>query len=166
MKEETISYINRKHIDLLNKLYYSVLSSIKVMILNKKIIKENGYELFEDAWKELNNDFNNIVSNLIDSPYILMPFSIEEAKPEYPVQLLYSKNDKDIFKSLIISFMEIHDLRILIYKDGLFVKDKFPLNMNGNEFKINCTYLLKGKLLNIDLIQFIVSRFSYRTLQL
>ena len=146
----THNYINRSHLDVINKLYYGVLSQIKVMILNKKIIKETGYELFEMEWNDFKSDFNNLVKQLIETPFVLVPFNLEDSIVDFPNFLKIQKSDSDIFRSYLMTFMIIHDLRIGIYKDGFYIKNKFPISLCENELIVGNTYYLKGNLyLNI-----------------
>ena len=53
IKETDVSIIDPTHLEILNKIYYSFLTNIKLTIINKKYIKETGYEHFENEWKPI-----------------------------------------------------------------------------------------------------------------
>jgi hypothetical protein len=145
IKSNSNCYINRRHIDVINKLYYSVLSAIKVMTLNKKIIRETGYELFEQEWEEYSKSVDIVIKKLIDSPYILIPFNLEDSINDFPPFLKLYKTDSEIFKANLMAFMEIHDLRIGIYRDGETIKSKFPISLCEQDLIVGHKYYLKGK---------------------
>jgi hypothetical protein len=70
--------LENTHLDLLNKIYYSFLSNIKLLILNNKYIKEAGYELFEGEWNQFRKDIDSVINNLISRPYLLIPYNLED----------------------------------------------------------------------------------------
>ncbi len=113
------------------------------MILNKKVIKELGYELFENEWSIFKLDFSPLVKQLIESPYVLVPFNLEDSIQDFPDFLKIQKNDQEIFKSLLMSFMTIHDLRIFLYGEGESIAHHFPLALCEIDYILNNTYYLK-----------------------
>lgn len=66
------------HLDLLNKIYYSFLSNIKLLILNNKYIKEAGYELYESEWNNFRKDIATVINEITSRPYLLIPFNLED----------------------------------------------------------------------------------------
>ena len=104
------------HLDLLNKIYYSFLSNIKLLILNNKYIKEAGYELFEFEWNSFKKEIESISNDLISHPYLIIPFNLEDVVEDYPNLLKIQKNEIDIFKNYLMIFMSIFELRYLFVK--------------------------------------------------
>ena len=70
--------LENTHLDMLNKIFYSFLSNIKLLILSNKYIKEAGYEIFENEWIQFKKDFDGIVNNMISRPFLLIPFNLED----------------------------------------------------------------------------------------
>jgi len=66
------------HLDLLNKIYYSFLSNIKLLILNNKYIKEAGYELYETEWNNFRKDIGSVINEMTFRPFLLIPFNLED----------------------------------------------------------------------------------------
>lgn len=64
---------------------------------------------------------------------------------DYPKILRIQKTDVDMFKSNLIIFMTLHDLRSIIYRDDNLIKDNFPLNLGGLDIEIGKSYNLQGK---------------------
>jgi hypothetical protein len=147
------------HLDLLNKIYYSFLSNIKLLILNNKYIKEAGYELFEIEWNNFKKEIQSISNDLISHPYLIIPFNLEDVVEDYPNLLKIQKNEIDIFKNYLMIFMSIFELRYLfvkfrskILKKNESIKEKFPLNLGIKSLEIescfnisSMSYLLKAR---------------------
>lgn len=55
------------------------------------------------------------------------------------------KTEVDSFKSNLIIFMHLYDLRNRIYKEGEFIKNSFPLRLGGFELEIDQSYNLTSK---------------------
>jgi len=139
-------HILTHHLDNINKLYYSILSSIKLMILNKKLIRESGYEIFETEWSDYSsNDISILIKKIVDSPFCLIPFTMEDLIEDFPEYLKIQKSDIDFFKSLILNFFMINDMRIKIYKNDVCLKERFPLKLTEKDYLINSIYSLIGK---------------------
>ena len=76
IKEEGLSFVERGQLDIINKIYYSYLSNIKLIILNNKYIRETGFELFENELiilEERNQEINIELS--VDTVLFLFNFS-------------------------------------------------------------------------------------------
>jgi hypothetical protein len=78
IKTTRISYLERSHLDIINKIYYTYLSNIKLIILNNKYIRETGFEVFEQEWKHYATDLKETVDELISKPFLLIPFNLED----------------------------------------------------------------------------------------
>lgn len=101
------------HLEILNKIYYSFLSNIKLLILNNKYIKEAGYELFEIEWNSFTKEIDTVINVLISHPYLLIPFNLEDIVEDYPSILKIQMNEIDHFKNYLMIFMSIFELRYL-----------------------------------------------------
>ena len=78
LKKSKLNFVERNHLDIINKIYYSYLSNIKLMILNNKHIRSTGFELFENEWKNYNKDLTDEIEALISKPFLLIPFNLED----------------------------------------------------------------------------------------
>jgi hypothetical protein len=78
IKDEGLSFVERSQLDIINKIYYSYLSNIKLIILNNKYIRETGFELFENEWKVYKGDIFEVVEDLVSRPFLLIPFNLED----------------------------------------------------------------------------------------
>lgn len=78
IKDNGFSFTERHHLDIINKIYYTYLSNIKLIILNNKYIRETGFELFENEWKNYKIDITSIIEELISKPFLLIPFNLED----------------------------------------------------------------------------------------
>jgi hypothetical protein len=78
IKDEGQSFVERNQLDIINKIYYSYLSNIKLMILNNKYIRDTGFELFEVEWKNYKINIEGVVKDLISKPFLLIPFNLED----------------------------------------------------------------------------------------
>ena len=72
------SILDSNHIDFINKIYYTYISNIKMIILNNKYVRETGFELFENEWKNYSNDVNGVLKQLISKPFLIIPFNLED----------------------------------------------------------------------------------------
>lgn len=129
IKTTSFSYIEKNHIEKINKLYYLSLSNIKVMLQNNKMIRDKGYELFENQWNLYisSSDICNMTTKLVSTHHLLLPFNIEEIE-DFPLELQIPKNDLEVFSNRLIVFIMLYDIRIGIYKEGDFLKRDFLLN--------------------------------------
>ncbi len=78
IKEEGLSFVERGQLDIINKIYYSYLSNIKLIILNNKYIRETGFELFENEWKVYKSEIFGTIEDLVSKPFLLIPFNLED----------------------------------------------------------------------------------------
>jgi hypothetical protein len=78
IKDNGFSFVERSQMDIINKIYYSYLSNIKLIILNNKYIRETGFELFENEWRNYRAEISVVVEELISRPYVLIPFNLED----------------------------------------------------------------------------------------
>jgi hypothetical protein len=78
IKKSGVNFIDRNHQDIINKIYYSYLSNIKLIIINNKFIRETGFELFESEWKNYRQPLTVLVEELISKPFLLIPFNLED----------------------------------------------------------------------------------------
>lgn len=163
LKFNKISFIERSQLDIINKIYYTYLSNIKLIILNNKYIRETGFEIFEEEWKNYTSNLNETVDYLISRPYLLIPFNLEDSIEgknyltyfnfydinhnilDYPKILRIQKNELDNFKSNLINFMTLHDIRCSIYLTKDFIKSGFPLKLGGFELDLEQSYNLSSK---------------------
>lgn len=144
LKDSGVSYVERRHVDQISKIYYTYLSNIKLVILNNKFIRDTGYELFESEWKNYKNDLSLITDELIRKPFLLIPFNLEDTIEDYPKILRIHKTDSELFRSYLIIFMTLFDFRVGIYKDSDLIKAAFPLRLGGLNLEVNQKYRLKG----------------------
>lgn len=121
------------------------------MIINKKVIRDLGYELFEQEWNNYKQDITSTVQKIISTPYLLVPFNLEDTVLDFPIELKTQKGETDIFKSGIMTFMMLYDIRVGIYKDNMYLKDKFPLRLGETDLSLYKKYLMKGKYLSIKI---------------
>ncbi len=148
IRTSSFSYIEKYHIEKINKLYYLSLSNIKVMLQNSKMIRDKGYELFENQWNLYisNTDICNMTAKLISTHHLLLPFNIEEID-DFPLELQIPKNDIEVFSNRLIVFIMLFDIRVGIYKEGDFLRKKFPLKLGELELKTMKKYAIKGKII-------------------
>jgi hypothetical protein len=149
IKDNGFSFVERSQMDIINKIYYSYLSNIKLIILNNKYIRETGFELFENEWRSYRADISVVVEELISRPYVLIPFNLEdeiEGKKnnknylDYPRILRLQNTEVENFKSFLIIFMTLHDLRSKIYRSNDLVKLSFPLKLGGFDLELDQSY--------------------------
>ena len=69
--------IDKNHLNLFNKIYFTYVSGIKLNIMTNKTIKENGYDLLETEWLDYKKDFNSTINSIVSQPYLLIPFNLE-----------------------------------------------------------------------------------------
>lgn len=145
IKTTSFSYIEKNHIEKINKLYYLSLSNIKVMLQNNKMIRDKGYELFENQWNLYisSSDICNMTTKLVSTHHLLLPFNIEEIE-DFPLELQIPKNDLEVFSNRLIVFIMLYDIRIGIYKEGDFLKKRFPLKLGDIDVKTMKKYAIKG----------------------
>ena len=77
-KIEKINTIDFHHQQFLDEIFLNLLKRIKLHIINNKLIRETGFELFENEWRNLKSDFSIIVESLISKPYLIIPFNLED----------------------------------------------------------------------------------------
>lgn len=63
---------------------------------------------------------------------------------DYPKVLRIQKTEVDNFKSNLIIFMTLHDLRARVYRENHLIKDQFPLKLGGLEMELEHSYNLTG----------------------
>jgi hypothetical protein len=114
------------------------------MIINKKVIRDLGYELYEQEWNNYKQEIINIVKKIISTPYLLIPYNLEDTVQNFPAELRTQKSETDNFRSLILTFMMLYDIRVGIYKDNSFIRDKFPLRLGELDICLYKKYLIKG----------------------
>jgi hypothetical protein len=164
IKLSELNYIDKNHLDIINKIYYTFLSNIKLIIINNKYIRETGFEHFENEWKNYKVDISVVIEDLVSKPFLLIPFNLEDTIEgkiikcynyisyiDYPKILKIQKTDLDIFKSNLINFMTLFDLRQNIYREASLIKDSFPLKLSGFELEVDQTYNLMSKYMNSNL---------------
>lgn len=78
VKTDSLNYVERNHLDIINKIYYTYLSNIKLIILNNKYIRVTGYELFETEWRNYRQEISLIIDDLIAKPFLVIPFNLED----------------------------------------------------------------------------------------
>jgi hypothetical protein len=75
---EKVNDIDIDHKIQFDALYFNIIKKIKFLISNNRVIRETGFELFENEWKNFKSDFMMILDNLISRPYLLIPFNLED----------------------------------------------------------------------------------------
>jgi hypothetical protein len=151
IKDNGFSFVERSQMDIINKIYYSYLSNIKLIILNNKYIRETGFELFENEWRTYRGEISLVVEELISRPYVLIPFNLEDEIEgmiklllltflDYPRNLRLQNTEVENFKSFLIIFMTLHDLRAKIYRSNDLVKLSFPLKLGGFDLELDQSY--------------------------
>ena len=145
LKSNNFSYIQRKHVNSINDLYYYILSTMKEYIKNKKVIRDVAYEIFETEWINYKKDFTPQVKKIIETPFLLLPFNLEDTIEDFPNVLKMQKSDSDNFKSLLLTFMYLHDIRCGIYRNPYSLSKKFPIKMGDEELILGRKYLLESK---------------------
>lgn len=113
------------------------------MILNKKLIREIGYEQFEQEWESFRSSIGEITKKLIDSPFVLVPFNLEDTIEDFPTFLKLQKSEIEIFRSNLMNFMMLYDLRVGIYNEGDDLHMKFPISLSDYELKYGRKYSIK-----------------------
>lgn len=142
--DESSNMIDRNHLDIINRIYYTFLSNIKLIIINNKYIRETGYEHFETEWKNYKQDISSIVEDLISQSFLIIPFNLEDLVEDYPRILKLQKNELDTFKSCLIVFMTLHDIRQMIYQEKDLIRNGFPLKLGGFELDTEQIYNLQN----------------------
>ena len=51
---------------------------IKFFIQNNRLIRDIGYEIFENEWNNYQKDFSIDIENLISHPFLLIPYNLED----------------------------------------------------------------------------------------
>jgi hypothetical protein len=143
-KEDILNTIDKNHLDIINKTCYSFLSNIKLLIINNKYFHDTAFEHFEHEWNNYKNGIDTITDQLISKPFILIPFNLDDSIEEYPKFLKYQKTEIDMFRSNLIIFMTLYDLRSMIYKNNNLIKYSFPLQLGDFAFEIDHSYNLKS----------------------
>jgi len=75
---EKTNQIDINHKIQLDTIFLNILKRIKYFISNNKLIRETGFELFENEWRNFKSCFNTIIESLISKPYLLIPFNLED----------------------------------------------------------------------------------------
>ncbi len=96
-----------------------------------------------------------VVEELISRPYVLIPFNFEDdiegminllllilllTYLDYPRNLRLQNTEVENFKSFLIIFMTLHDLRAKIYRSNDLVKLSFPLKLGGFDLELDQSY--------------------------
>ena len=74
----TLSIIDSYHLDVMNKIYHNILSSIRLLILNNKYIKDAGFEIYENEWLIYLKDVDSLINTMISQPFLLIPFNLDD----------------------------------------------------------------------------------------
>jgi hypothetical protein len=48
------------------------------MIINNKYIRDNGFELFENEWKNYKQNLDSVIDEMISKTFLLIPFNLED----------------------------------------------------------------------------------------
>lgn len=113
------------------------------MILNKKIIRDFGYEVFEEEYYLYKSDMSPTLRKLVSTAYLLVPFNLEEDN-DFPLILKKQNTDTEVFRSLLMQFMMIYDIRVGIYRDSNYIKEKFPLKLGEEDLILSKKYKITG----------------------
>lgn len=75
---EKVNVIDAHHKKFLDELFLNLLKRIKFYIINNKLIRETGFELFENEWRNFKSEISSIIEGLISKPYLIIPFNLED----------------------------------------------------------------------------------------
>ena len=81
---ESIDYLKGDKLDdsnceLIDKIFKIYSNSVKNALNSNKIVREYGYEVFEEEWKNFHkNSLRNTINDIISRPYLLIPFNLED----------------------------------------------------------------------------------------
>jgi hypothetical protein len=75
---EKVNEIDINHKIYLDMIFLNILKRIKYLINNNKLIRETGFELFQNEWRNFKSDFSIVIESLISKPYLLIPFNLED----------------------------------------------------------------------------------------
>lgn len=124
--------ISSKHKKMIEQAYINYLTEIKQLFLHHQSVKSKSYTFFESLHKEYNTSIN--IKELLEKPYLILPFNIKDYDEEQPkqIQIINQEDYKRMYKTQLYTFMNIHDLVMLIDEEGedKKIKNKFPLGDN------------------------------------
>ena len=94
--------------------------SLKKDLLERNVIKENGYLIFEQEfklYKYQKNELGQAINSIITGPYLLIPFNYEDFsegklflfKIDYPQLLNINLSELDTFRMKSIFFITFYD---------------------------------------------------------
>lgn len=135
-------YINNCHLSRINSTYYAILSQIKLMLSSEQI-GEVCYEQFYSEWQNFKIPITDMLSKMIDIPFILIPYNLEDCVKSFPSMLKYHKSDVELFRSLLMSFMLFYDFMMEIKKEGDNLNLRFPISLADHSFDLGERYYLK-----------------------
>lgn len=70
--------IMESHKGFLDNIYLGLIKKIKFFIQNNRIIRDIGYEMFENEFQNYQKDFSDTIENLISNPFLLVPYNLED----------------------------------------------------------------------------------------
>ena len=94
--------------------------------------------------KNYQTSISSVAKKLIDTPFLLVPFNLEDTVQNFPNLLKMQKTDSEIFRSYLMSLMMIYDIRVGIYRDTETLKSRFPIKLDDSDLILNQQYYLKG----------------------
>jgi hypothetical protein len=101
---------------ILNQVLLQYYNSIKQALTHSKSIKENGYEIFLDEWKNYQHKTLGLtLKSLISRPFLLIPFNLEDVVEEYPNLLKIQRNDLINFRDNFLIFFTLIDALYVNY---------------------------------------------------
>lgn len=64
------------------------------------------------------------------------------------------ETEVESFKSNLIIFMTLHDLRSKLYRENDIIKNNFPLKLGGLELEVDKSYNISGKTIFVIIFKF------------
>ena len=149
-KKKLLVTLNDEEKDTFNEIQKNLITKIEHSMSDQKIFRDNGYIFFSDLWKFYKKDseenLDKDVKLITSSPFILL--NENNKYEDFPFILKTNLNDTNIFKSDILLYMYIHDLKEMYFGENKkkelkkkLIKEENPLIIKNNfELEINKNY--------------------------
>lgn len=141
----------------MDEIFLNLLKKIKFHLINNKLIRETGFEIFENEWVNFKSSMSIIVESLISKPYLIIPFNLEdiiEGKDifltlkflDYPKILRLHKNEIEYFRSNLLMFLLHSELNFYLDpNNNSSISQSFPLKLSGVNIEIDNEYPAQSK---------------------
>ena len=149
-KKELLVNLNDEEKDTFNEIQKNIITIIEHNMSDQKLFRDNGYIFFSELWncykKDSEETLDKDIKLITSSPFILL--NENNKYEDFPVILKNNLNDTSIFKSFILLYMYIHDLKEMYFGERTkkelkkkLIKDENPLIIKNNlELEINKNY--------------------------